>query len=132
MYYPYNYNNDVDIEEHSDETNYRASFDTYRNVDKKDDGIHRNKEQTIEMLDTTENVLAQPYQPRHQTKTNPTKTLTLKKAQGEQNRKNKMSKAPKKSKMTKATERVAEFVGYYTAIGMRVTGGNRGNHPAGT
>ena len=43
-----------------------------------------------------------------------------------------MSKAPKKSKMTKATERVAEFAGYYTALGMRVTGGNRGTHPAGT
>ena len=43
-----------------------------------------------------------------------------------------MNKAPKKSKMTKATERVAEFAGYYTALGMRVTGGNRGNHPAGT
>ena len=36
------------------------------------------------------------------------------------------------SKATKATERVAEFAGYYTALGMRITGGNRGNHPAGT
>ena len=37
-----------------------------------------------------------------------------------------------KSNITKATERVAEFVGYYTALGMRITGGNRGNHPDGT